>query len=172
MKNQTIIKRYARALLSLGVENNQLDQYGLELENLAQAIKASGQLATITSPVLPREVRKNMVAAILAKADFSPMVNNFINLLMDKNRFNDLIEISDAYKVLADFKNGIIRAKLTSASALEEAEIESIKTALSKFTGKKIKINLIEEPKIIGGLIAKLGDLTIDGSVRTQINKL
>lgn len=173
MKNHTVVKRYARALLELGVADGQFGKYELELQELTQAIKATGETAKIlTSPAFPAGVRRKALNAILDKASLSPMVNNFVNLLMDKGRLGDLEDISAAYKSLANEVQGIVPATIISASPLSAAEIDAIGASLRKFADRKVDLTVAEDPSIIGGIIARMGDLTIDGSVRTQLARL
>lgn len=173
MKNHTVVKRYARALLELGKADGQYARYGQELKQLAAAFNEAGDIVkALVSPAFPKGLRRNMVDEIIKGAGLSPLVANFVHLLMDKGRLADLPDIADAYNVLSDAEKGVVRAQLTSAASLDQKEVEAIRSSLSKFTGKTVELNLTEDPTIIGGLVAKLGDLTIDGSVRTQINKL
>lgn len=173
MKNQTVVKRYARALLEIGVADGQYAKYGQELQDLARAVKGSGEEAKLlTSPVFPDGIRRKALAAILSKAALSPMVNNFVNLLMDKGRLVELDDIASAYKLLANEVMGVVPATVISAAPLSAAEIEAIGQSLNKFAERKVELTVTEDPSIIGGLIAKMGDLTIDGSVRAQLAKL
>lgn len=173
MKNQTVIKRYARALLALGQADGQFAQYGRELTSLVGALAESGDAAkALVSPALPEGVRRKMLLAILEKAALSPMVGNFLQLLLDKKRLTDLPDIAETYNHLADSANGIVRARVTSALPLTAEDLTAIGDALGRFTSAKVELTADQDPSLIGGLVAQLGDLTIDGSVRTQIHKL
>ena len=173
MKNHTVIKRYAQALLELGKADGQYGQYGQELKVLAGAVTDLGEAARpLTSPAFPEGVRQKMLDAILAKASLSPMVTNFVHLLMDKGRLGELVDIAEKYNQLADEEKGLVRASVTTAKPLTPKEIEAIAESLKKFAGRQVELSVTEDPAIIGGVVARLGDLTIDGSVRTQINKL
>lgn len=173
MKNQIVVKRYARALLELGKADGNYVHYGQELKQLATSFDQAGDVVKVlVSPVFPKGLRRNMLHEIVKGAALSPLVANFVYLLMDKGRLADLPDIAEAYNILSDMEKGVVRAQLTSATALDQKEISAIRASLGKFTGQTVELTLIEDPTIIGGLMAKLGDLTIDGSVRTQINKL
>lgn len=173
MKNHTVAKRYARALLELGKADGQYVRYGQELKDLAASFDGAGEIVkALLSPAFPLRLRQGMVDKIIKNAGLSPLVANFVHLLMDKGRLADLPDIAEAYNVLSDAEKGVVRAQLTSANPLDLKEVEAIRVSLSKFTGKTVELSLAEDPGLIGGLVAKLGDLTIDGSVRTQINKL
>ena len=173
MKNQTLVNRYARALLGLGLDDGQYERYGLELKELAGALAALGEEAKVLiSPTYPAGLRRKMLETILARAALSPLVTNFVHLLMDKGHLGYLGEMSATYNALADAEKGLIRARLTSASPLNEAEIEAVKTSLSRFSGRRVELTVDQDPGLIGGMVARLGDLVIDGSLRTQLGRL
>ncbi|MDR1045079.1 MAG: ATP synthase F1 subunit delta [Candidatus Adiutrix sp.] len=173
MKNHTVVKRYAQALLEIGQADGQFEQYGRELQQMAGLLAEVGDPAlALVSPAFPEGLRRKMLDGILKKAALSRMVDNFIRLLTDKGRLGDLGDIARAYNLLADLLRGVIRATVVSATPLDGAQVESIRDSLAKYTGRQVNLTTVEDPGIIGGLIAHLGDLSIDGSVRTQINKL
>ena len=173
MKNQTVVNRYARALLNLGLADGQYDRYGQELKGLAEALTAVGEEAkTLISPSYPAGVRWKMLDLILDRAALPPLVSNFVRLLMDKGHLGRLGEMAVTYNALADVEKGLIRARLTSAFSLSETEIEEIKTSLSHFSGRQVVLTVEQDPGLIGGVVARLGDLVIDGSVRTQLGRL
>ena len=173
MKNQTVVNRYARALLSLGLADGQYDRYGLELKELAEALAALGAEAkALTSPCYPAGVRRKMLDLVLDRAALSPMVANFVRLLMDKDHLGRLGEMAVTYNALADAEKGLVRARLTSAFPLSEMEIEAVKASLSSFSGRRVELTVDQDSRLIGGMVARLGDLVIDGSLRTQIGRL
>jgi F-type H+-transporting ATPase subunit delta len=173
MKNNTVIKRYAQALLDLGKADGKYAQYGQELKSLAEAISGLGDEARpLTSPAFPEGVRRAMLKAVVARAGLSPLVSNFVYLLMDKDRLGELVDIAAKYNQLADEERGVVQATITTAQALAAKDIEAINRSLSTFAGRAVELAVELDPSIIGGVVARLGDLTIDGSVRTQINKL
>ena len=173
MKNQTVVNRYARALLSLGLDDGQYDRYGLELKGLAEALDTLGEEAKVLiSPSYPAGVRRRMLDLILSRAALSPLVSNFVRLLMDKGHLGRLGELAATYNALADIEKGLVRARLTSAAPLDETEIEAVKTSLRRFSGRQVELTVEQDPGLIGGIVARLGDLVIDGSVRTQLGRL
>lgn len=173
MKNHTVASRYARALLSLGLADGKYVVYGQELRQLTEALDQTGETArALTSPAFSREIKKKMLDEILNKASLSPLVGNFINLLQDKGRLADLDAIAETYTALANAEEGIVTATVTSALPLDNAEIASITEALNNFSGKKVVLKVKEDPSVIGGIKAQLGDLVIDGTVRTQLARL
>lgn len=173
MKNQTVINRYAHALLNIGLDDGRYVKYGLELHDLAEVLSALGEeTRALTSPLYPERVRQKMLDLILDKAALSPIVSNFINLLADKNHLDELGKIALIYNDLVDAEKSLVRVKVTSAAPLPGSVLKSLQAALSKFAGRQVELTLNHDPALIGGLVAQLGDLTIDGSVRTQLEKL
>jgi len=173
MKDKTIVNRYARALLSLGLADGQYDRYGRELQELAGALAGLGEEAEIlVSLAYPAGIRQKILALILARAAVSPIVANFVQLLLDKSHLNRLSEVAVVYNALVDAEKGLVRAALTSASPLSAAEIEAVRTSLSRFSGRQVELTVDQEPDLIGGVVVRLGELIIDGSVRTQLGRM
>jgi F-type H+-transporting ATPase subunit delta len=90
-------------------------------------------------------------------------------LLFDKGRIGYLREIALYYKNLADELKGIVKASITSATQLSSEAVEKIRDALSKRVGKSIVLDVQQDPSLIGGVVTKIGDLVLDGSVKTQL---
>ncbi len=173
MKNSMVVKRYARALLLLGLEDGKFSDYGRDLEEFSQALGGTGEEGrALLSPFFPKEARREMLNRVLDRAGLGALPSNFIKLLMDNDRLGDLADIAEVYKKMVDEHNGVVQATLTAAVDLEDSRIEAIKGALSKFAGRRVELTVTRDSSIIGGLIARMGDLTIDGSVRTQMNNL
>ncbi|MDR1308365.1 MAG: ATP synthase F1 subunit delta, partial [Deltaproteobacteria bacterium] len=111
------------------------------------------------------------LAGILGKSGFSPAVSNFLRLLHDKGRLGKLADIASAYAQLCDEADGLLRGTLTTAAPLAKRELSAIKGALSTLTGAKVDLEVVLDPSIIGGLVARLGDLVVDSSLRTQLDR-
>jgi F-type H+-transporting ATPase subunit delta len=99
----------------------------------------------------------------------SATMKSFLTLLFDKGRFAYLSSISDFYQKLADELKGIARASLVSAAPLSSEAVEKIRKTLSERTGKDIVLDVAEDPGLIGGVVTRIGDLVLDGSIKTQL---
>jgi len=171
--NLTLSRRYAKALLAIGQEDGRLEQYGRELADFSAALdQIPDLLQAVTNPVYPAGSRRGVLEAVLAKTDYSPVTRNFLLLLHDKRRLAFLASIMAIYSHLVDEVSGVVRAKVTTASSISAELQERIKATLEKLTGKKIVMQLQDDPEIIGGLVAQVGDLILDGSVKTQLQSL
>ncbi len=170
MKNLAIARRYAKALLLIGKEDGQTEQYRQELGGLAQLMTEQKALAdAITNPLYNADERKKVFEGVLGKLDLSKVMSAFLMLLFEKGRVGFLVSINDFFQKLADELKGVAQASLVSATELSAETIEKIRSALSKRTGKEIVLDVQQDPGLIGGIVTKIGDLVLDGSIKTQL---
>jgi F-type H+-transporting ATPase subunit delta len=170
VKNLAIARRYAKALLLIGKEDGQTDRYRQELEGVANLIAQQKKLAdTISNPLYKAEERKKVFQGIIAKLDLSKAMSSFLLLLFEKGRVSFIVSINDFFQKMADELKGVARASLVSANKLSAETIEKIRTALSKRTGKEIVLEVEQDPGLIGGIVTRIGDLVLDGSIKTQL---
>ena len=170
MKNLAIARRYAKALLLIGKEDGQIDAYRKELEGFSALIeKEEALMRAINNPLFNSEGRKNVLASVLEKLALSRVMTSFLTLLFDKGRFVYLTSINDFYQKLADELEGIARASLISATELPSETVDKIRNTLSDKTGKDIILEVEQDPGLIGGIVTRIGDLVLDGSIKTQL---
>jgi len=171
--NSIVAKRYAKALLELGRDDGNFEKYGQELTDMVGILDESPELEQVLSnPGFELDDRKAVLAKVLEKISPSPLVSNFYKLLMDRNRIGEIRGIQAVYARLLDEAQGITRAEITSASALKDEEIQKLKDSLKAVAGSEVQIEVNEDPSLIGGLRARIGDLVLDGSVKTQLESL
>ena len=170
MKNLSISRRYAKALLLIGKEDGKAETYRDELDGLSRLITDNLDLErAINNPLYPPDDRRKVLEAVVAKLDLSKVMTSFVYLLFDKGRFGFLDSINDFYQHLADDLKGIARASLVSATELGDDTVDKIRAALSQRTGKDIILDVQQDPELIGGIVTKIGDLVLDGSIKTQL---
>lgn len=171
--NQDISRRYARACFALAREANQLDQVAADLTELQNMLGASGDLQKfISNATLHRDEQAKVMAALGAKAQWSPLTQKLLGTLAQKRRLAALPGIIAALLAeVAESKNEIT-AHVTAAQALDAKQVDGIAAALKKVTGKTVKVNVTEDAEIMGGLIIKLGSQLIDSSVRSKLERL
>lgn len=170
MKNLTIARRYAKALLIIGKEDGQAEAYGKELDGFAKLmVKEKALEQAICNPLYGASGRKNVLEAVIGKVGISKIVASFLLLLFDKGRFDFIGDINEFYQKLADELKGVLQASLVSASELSSETVEKIRTTLSKRTGKDIILKVEQDPSLIGGIVSRIGDLVLDGSIKSQL---
>ncbi|MBN2059302.1 MAG: F0F1 ATP synthase subunit delta [Deltaproteobacteria bacterium] len=173
MSNSRLSRRYAKALFSLGQEDGSFVTYGQELSEFNEFCMMNRDFGqVIANPVFSVEERKKILQAVLSKSGFSRTVKNFLNLLLDKNRIGAIKIITDHYGRLTDETSNIARAEIISARPLKKETLEKIEKSLAKVISKKIVSKVSEDSGLIGGVVVKLGDLVLDGSIRAQLEGL
>ena len=170
MKNLMIARRYAKALLIIGKEDGKAETYREELDGFASLMSKEKDLEqAICNPLYAVSGRKKVLEAVIEKVGVSKIMASFFLLLFDKGRFRFLHAINDFYQKLADELKGVLRASLVSATELSSETVEKIRTTLSTRTGKDIILEVDQDPGLIGGIVSRIGDLVLDGSIRTQL---
>ena len=170
MKNLTIARRYAKALLIIGKEDGQAETYGEELDGFTQLMSREAELEqAICNPLYGVSGRKKVLRTVIDKVGISKVMASFLLLSFDKGRFEFLGDINDFYQKLVDELKGVLRASLVSASELSSETVDKIRTTLSKKTGKDIILEVEQDPGLIGGIVSRIGDLVLDGSIKTQL---
>lgn len=173
MSTNAIAKRYAKALVQLGSETGSVEAFNGELKGFSRLLTENGQISVVLdNPAYGFESKSAILKELVAKAGVSPMVSNLLMLLLERGRLSVLPQIAQNYGAYADELSGVVRATLTSALPLEEAQIEETRAALTKSTGKKVVLDVKVDPALIGGVVTKIGDKVFDGSVRTQLARI
>ena len=172
MLNIQLARKYGTAIFEIANEDNKLEEYGRELADVSQALFAQAELKDfLTNPQIQPEDKKQVLLRLL-KDQVSPMMMNFLLLLVDKRRIVLLEAINDCYQELSNKAQGIIVADVTTAYELK-AELRSpLSSKLESVTGKKVQLRTHQDQSIIGGVVVKIGDTRIDGSVIGRLQAL
>jgi F-type H+-transporting ATPase subunit delta len=166
----SVARRYAKALFQIGVANSNFELLGEELANLAELYADSRELRqTLENPVFTGTQKRRIIESILPRVAQNRIVYNFALLLVERRRIDALPMISRAYQELMDGQLGRVRAVLVSAKPLDVLTESEIQKALERRTGKKVLMKSEVDPTLIGGVIARVGDLVLDGSLRTRL---
>ncbi|MSP61164.1 MAG: ATP synthase F1 subunit delta [Myxococcales bacterium] len=169
----SIARRYAKALLEIGVANKTFDALNREVENAASTFASSQELATaLDNPIFPLSKRKGLLEEIARRLALSKVVRNFLLLLLERGRITALPAIARELRALVDQHAGRVRARISTARPLAASVEARLKAALEKRTGKAVIIEKVEDPSLLGGIVTQIGDLVYDGSVRTQLQNL
>ena len=174
MADGSIARRYAKALVSLGSEAGNLEDLSGELSTFA-SVMAVGDGAleqALFNPGLTSIERKAVLNEVLGKLKFTPITANFLRLLVDKNRFTVFAEIQRAFHEMADELAGRVRATVSTSSELSDDMRGTVKKALEAATGKTVMIDFKVDPSLIGGMVAQVGDVSYDSSVRAPLEDL
>lgn len=166
-------QRYAKALFGLAQDERRHREIRAELARLRALFAGSREVATaLLTPMHPAAERKAALRALAARENVSPLVQNFLGFLVDQRRLIQFDSIVEAYDAFADQAEGMLTAQVTVASPLDDRRKDRLRRALSDRTGREVKLEIAVDPSLIGGAIAKIGDLVFDGSLRTQLSQL
>ena len=169
----SLSRRYAKAVLEIGQTNGNLDKMGADLRALAKAMKESPELqSSLTNPAIRRADRRKVVDALLTRLGAQPHTKNLVYLLLDGERLSALPGISRELDSMIEAKGGRVTAEVVSAKPLDAGQLSQITLALEKLSGKKVDVTKREDASLLGGVIAKVGDVVYDGSLRTQLRNL
>jgi len=174
VRHTILARRYAKALFSLGKEQGKTEEYSGMLGALAglYADGAAGVGDAVTNPLYPLDVRQKVMAKIAESMQADAIMTSFLNLLIEKKRADILPDIAEAMQGMVDKDQNIGHGSIVSAVELDNALLEKIQATLEKLTGNKVILETQVDPSIIGGILAKVGDLVLDGSIKTQLNGL
>ena len=175
MIGNVVSRRYAAALFSIGKEAGmeELERYGASLSALGEAVEKTPKLAeTFRNPVLSSEEKKKIVLSLLDVVGGGAVEKRFCALLADKDRLSLLPTIAVDFGIMLDEACGISRGVVTTAVELDEEYMDKIKNKLESQTGRKLVLEFVIDPAIIGGIVLRVGDSVYDASLRTQLDNL
>jgi F-type H+-transporting ATPase subunit delta len=163
---------YAQALLDLAVEAHNGAAVGEELRDLRQIIDSTPQFAEILgNPSISVEERDRLLRSAFA-GQASPLVLNFLLLLNEKGRLSILAGIAGAYDDLLDEQSGKVEVDVTSAMELTGEQLETVRQRVSTALKRDAVVHQYVDPSLIGGLMLRVQDQLIDGSVRAQLSAM
>lgn len=173
MVTGSLSRRYARAIVEIGTQHGNLDKMGADLRSLAKAMHDSAELVTaLTNPAIRRADRRNVIDGLLQRVGAEQYTANVVRLLLDGERLSSLPAIAREVDAMIEARAGRMAAEVTSARPLDAGELAQLTAALERLSGKRLTVTRREDPELLGGVVAKLGDTVYDGSLRTQLRTL
>jgi len=168
-----LARRYALALFGLAREAQATDAWLQELEALVELARTSPDLNRVLfTPLSPREDRRRVVRELGRRLSLSTELNSFLLLLIDENRTTLLPTVAEEFRTLVDRASGRVEALVRSARELTDEQMDRIRRALSARVSAEVTLRTEVDPDLIGGVVARVGDLLFDGSVKTQLASL
>ena len=170
--NIKVARRYAAALFESARKQGKTDSVQQNLATLESLWTQAPDLRKVLeSPLIPDE-RKHQIIDQTVGRELDPLSSAFLHLLVDKRREDILLEVREEYIRLADISRGLVRAQATVAAPLDDLERAALVEALERRTGKQIELQVQVNPEIIGGVVVRMQDTVIDGSVKGSLERI
>jgi F-type H+-transporting ATPase subunit delta len=168
-----VARRYAKAIVALGVETGELEGLVDQLGRAAEAWRASAELRrAIETPTVPAAAKQAILRDLADRLGLGPLARNTVLLLADRRRVRALPEIAAAVRDLAEARRGVVRAEVLAARPLSEDYLGKLRAQLERMTGKRIALDCKDDPSLLAGVIVRIGDTVYDGSLRSRLDGL
>jgi F-type H+-transporting ATPase subunit delta len=168
-----VARRYATALLEIGNESGSLATIVEEIARAAEAYQSSLELRNaIENPLVAHDAKKAILSDLADQLGVSVAVKNTLFLLCDRRRLRVLPAIAQLLREMRDLREGTLRAEVTTAARLGEDYYVRLQAQLERMTGKRVVIDRREDPSLIAGVVTRIGDMVIDGSLRSRLHEL
>ena len=166
-----VAERYSTAILQLAQEEGALPGLERDLRELERAIIASEDLRRfVQSPIFDRVEHARGMKAVLAEIGATTLTTRFVLLLASKRRLFMLVDIVRTFLRQLSKLRGEVDARVTSARALTESEVNELRTAIKARVGREARLDARVDPTLLGGLVVQVGSRMIDSSLRTKLN--
>jgi F-type H+-transporting ATPase subunit delta len=170
MASDVLARRYAEAYFQLATEAGTVERWGDDLARAVEMLEHPAVAEAMRNPRVSPADRVRLVMDLLDGLD--QPVRNLVRLLIERGRSGILGAVLDHYRTLADAESGIIRVQVTAAVPIEHDLEQHITDTLGQRLGGRIQTTVRQDPSILGGLIIRIGDRVIDGSLRTRLQQL
>lgn len=168
--------RYARALAEVVLApGSGLDAHDVlkQLQGFEELMRQSVDLRHVMlSPAVPNSKKRAIIAQFSTELGLAPKVRNFLYVVTDHRRIEELPAIRAAFELAIDESLGFVRADVTSAQSLSGQQRGALESELIKVTGKRVRMQFAIDESLIGGVLARIGSTVYDGSVRGQLDSL
>lgn len=163
---------WARALIELAEEQKQLEPIGAELAQIAALVREHPNFARFLADPTVSQVERGETVARIFGNQIQPLLRNFLGVLNARNAMSTLAAVADAYHDLLDVKLGKVEVDVTVAHALSPQDLNNVRKRISEALNKEAVVRQKVDDRIIGGMVLRVGDRLIDGSVRAQLQDM
>ena len=164
-------KRYAQAVFSLAKEKGTLDAWQTDLALLDNITRDNNIVTYLTNPTVTHNKKVDAIESAL-NSNVQRETRNLVKLLIERDRAAMIPQIREIFDDELRAERGIAVAQVTTADPLSDAERDLVREKLESLTGKHVQITQTVDPEIIGGIVIRIGDQVIDGSVRNKLERM
>ncbi len=172
MLRTIVALKYARGLFAAAKDEGKTKEYGEELNRVSDFLGSQPEiLEVLESPIYPPDLKMEIIEDIIKALAVEEAVAKFLRLLVEKRRIHFIRDIAQMYQHLLDEELGIARAEVRVATELDEETQKALAEALSKKIGREVVLQIVKDPEVLGGVMVRVGDLVLDGTIRAQLEK-
>jgi F-type H+-transporting ATPase subunit delta len=170
MSYEAVARRWARAIFDLGKEAGSVARLTDDIAAFAETYGAHAELAAVLdNPLVADTDREAILREVAQRMSLSDLSVASLRLLARKRRLRALPDLARQLRRLADDDQNLLRAEVAAAGPLTDGYLDKLRAEIEKATGKKVSITFRRDPSLIGGVVTKIGDQLIDGSVRARL---
>ncbi len=170
-RNDTAVRRYAEAAFEVGLRDKTVEAWRAELDTAASIATDERVGRMLANPAIALEQRDELAKQLFGKVVSGPVLN-LIQLMIRRGRIHELPRLAAEFRRLDNARQGITLATATSAAPLTKDEIQALTERMEQFTGGRIELDVQVDPSLLGGVVMRVGDRLIDGSVRGRLERL
>lgn len=173
MASQSLAKRYAKALSELAADEDNLQDVSESLSKITSVVSESEELRTaLLNPVFPLQQRMNVLKEISDYFKIDDLTEKFLFILLQSKRFDHLHLVEKIFKRLVDRKLNRVQIEVSSAHSVDKKISKSLEKSFETLTNREATIQYHIDPKLIGGIVFKIGSLVFDSSIANQLDTL
>lgn len=165
--------RYAVALFEIAEEEKSLDRVADELAGLASLLIDNEDLQQITtSPIISRANQSAAMAALVKAGNFSKTVENFIGVVTNNRRLDQLNNIINEFNRMLSHHRGEVNASVVTAYKLDKKQLDALSKKLKSMVGSDVNVETEVDETLLGGMVVRVGSRMIDSSLKTKLANL
>jgi F-type H+-transporting ATPase subunit delta len=170
--SEELINGYARALFDVVRAEGELDRVEDELYRFGKVLESNHELKQALSDQSIDRIQREKILIDLLQDKVSPHTLGLLTFIVGQGRARQLPQILTQLSALAAEANNSVVAEVRTAIPLNDAQRTALADSLSKATGKKVEVKAVVDPSVLGGVVAKIGDTVIDGTIRSKLEQL
>ncbi|PKM82208.1 MAG: F0F1 ATP synthase subunit delta [Firmicutes bacterium HGW-Firmicutes-14] len=172
MLENAVARRYAQAFFGIAQDRSMVDKLETELKTVVETIDGNEELRRVMDHQLVSPVEKKAIVNKIFSEEISEITVNFLDIVIDKYRATYIPAIYEEFVSYANENRNMADARVKTAAELTEADLEALKDKLNAVTGKNVRLQPEVDPSLIGGVMVRIGDKVIDGSLLGRLEKL
>jgi F-type H+-transporting ATPase subunit delta len=164
-------RRYADAAFEIAERDGNVQSWLKHLERAAALVANEKAERVLGNPALPLDKRRELLGAAIGE-DAPQQLQNLLLLLLRRGRIQLVPRIAAAFRELVNRRAGVTIALVTSATELSAQDVRAIEERLERITRGKVDLEVRVDPGLLGGVVVRVGDRLLDGSVRGRLERL